>query len=200
MCLPVLRPNFIVSNLQVINTLKLEIMKWIVKNAVMCMTVLLCALAFSSCEKEKSYDIKVPMISDVAWPDGSMLSFMNGSVNIDVLPGAVTEPLRISVAECYNGQNCDFMLKVIHINPEMSFNGPVNISLKCNGELANGAESFDGCNLAVYCWDTKEDFFNGTVGEKLCCTKDENNHTVRFCVKQTGVFAVGITEPAYLNN
>jgi len=193
MWLPVSGPNFTCIKFQVINSLKLEIMKRLIKNVVMCTVILLVALAFSSCE-EKTYEIKVPTESNIAWPAGAFMSYLNGNVKLDVLPGAVTDPVKFTVNECYNGKNCNFLLNVISISPEMRFEGPVNVSLRYNGELANGEDLIDGCRLAVYCWENQEEFYNGAEGEILCCDRDEDNCTINFCIKQTGIFAVAMIE------
>jgi len=151
------------------------------------------AITYYSCDEEDlNMNPKVAVPSLNALPEGNMLSYMNGNVNLDILPGAVANPVRLSVNECHSGANCDFVLKTISIEPIMSFNAPVNVSLKYNGELANTEESFDGCSLIIYSWEKQDSFYNGGPCKTCCCYLDEDKATINFRIIQTGVYAVGI--------
>ena len=161
-----------------------------------CALLLLGAIIYYSCEKdEANSDLHVQVPSLNALPEGSMLSYLNGNVNLDILPGAVTNPVRLYVNECHSGSNCDFVLKTISIEPLMSFNVPIIVSLKYDGELANSEDPFDGYSLIIYSWENQECFYNGGSCETCCCFLEENNRTINFRITQTGVFAVGIKPP-----
>src|SRR5512139_2594562 len=134
-------------------------MKRLVKKTIKWSLMLLCVIAFFSCDKSDSYipaDNHLAVASSEASPDGNILSFLNGNVNLDILPGAVSGIVRLTVNECQSMSNCTFALKVISIEPFMTFNVPVNVSLKYYGELANPEVSIEGCRLCIYSWDRLE--------------------------------------------
>jgi hypothetical protein len=169
-------------------------MKRSVRKPVMFAALLLFgAITFYSCDEDDlNMNPKLAVPSLDALPEGNMLSYMNGNVNLDILPGAVSNPVRISVNECHGGSNCDFVLKTISIEPLMSFNVPVNVSLKYDGELANSEEAIAGCNLIIYSWEKQDYFYSNGTCKTCCCYLDENNRTINFRITQTGIFAVGI--------
>ena len=158
------------------------------------------AITFISCIKEKKYwfmltdtyrnDYHLPRQSDIAWPEGSMLTYLGGNVDLDVLPGAVESPVIISVGEFLVSESGDYALKMISIEPGLSFQGPVNVRMQYNGCLANGSEIVDGCLLEIRRWDNKETFMDGAEGQTLCCTRDAKTCSINFCIQETGVFAV----------
>lgn len=167
-------------------------MKWLIRHSIVCALLFLGAILYYSCDKyEDDIDQPLRLPSRNALPEGNMLSYLNGNVILDILPGAVSNPVRVYVNECHSGSNCDFVLKTISIEPLMSFNVPVNVSLRYDGELANSEGSFDGCNLIIYSWENQECFYNGGSCKTCCCYIDEVNRTINFRITQTGVLAVG---------
>jgi hypothetical protein len=173
-------------------------MKKLMKHKVMLTLLLIGTLTFLSCTEKETWlndkyhnDYRLPLPTDIAWPEGSILTYLNGNVILDVLPGAVTQPVKMMVNECHNGQNCDYLLTIISIGPAMTFDEHVIVSLKYDGELANGEIPVDGCSLLIHYWEKQEDYYNGTEGEVLCCYRNADDSTINFCIEQTGVFAVG---------
>ncbi len=168
-------------------------MKRSINQSVLCALILLNAFAYYSCEKNDPYvpeDIHVAVPYLDAIPEGNMLSYLNGNVNLDILPGAVSSPVRLSVNTCQSGFTSNYVLKTISIEPLMSFNVPVNVSLKYDGELANTESSPEGCQLCIHSWERQECFYNGGQCKTFCCYLDKNNSTINFPIIQTGVFAV----------
>ena len=169
-------------------------MKQSVKQPVMFIFLLFMPLAYYSCEsidKSISEDYSVRVQHSGALPEGNILNFLNGNVSLDIMPGSVTIPVSLSVNECQGLASCSYVLKTIAIEPVMSFNVPVNVSLRYDGELVNEEIPIEDCYLIIYSWEKQECYFNGGPCETICCHLDKNNRTINFPISQTGIFAVG---------
>jgi hypothetical protein len=168
-------------------------MKRSVKQTMILALTVLGAFAYYSCEKnDVPLEVKLSTLPPEAQPEGSILTFLDGNVTLDVLPGAVSEPVLLSVSECHNGSNCNLAVKSISIEPSMSFNVPITVSIKYDGDLANSQVPVEGCPLVTFSWDKKASFYDGVTGKMCCCFVDQTSKTITFHISQTGVFAVGM--------
>jgi hypothetical protein len=128
---------------------------------------------------------------DIAKPSGGSVSLLGGNVEMILPSGAVTSNITFSARECDNSKNCNFLLKMVRIEPKLVLEKPVTVKLKYNGSLSNANVQISECKPVICFWKSEEDYLNGVKQTCLCCCTDTAGATINFCMQQTGVFAVG---------
>ena len=170
----------------------------------LCLIFIFCVftLLFSACEDE--LDPLMPSISDAqifssqARPEGSTISALNNNVIIEFPYGAVQEPVTINVKECGLGGDCNFLLKMITIEPAMEFDMPVTVTMKYEGELVCNENSVEECNIVVCHWAreydylNRIDYMNRLNVECINCTINTREKTLSFMTMETGLFGISV--------
>jgi hypothetical protein len=152
-----------------------------------------CALVISSCQSDEEEGIFVmPEILDTVSGVGGVITAMEGDVVLAFPEGAVNEPITFTVNTCLDEEECNYVIKLIKIEPFVKFNAPVTLSLKYDGLLYSGIEICAEACLKAYFWNTEQDFYNHTLANQCNCGIDYREHTINFCICQTGIFAVGL--------
>ena len=156
--------NFILTKVLVITHQKIRIMK-AKSHLNLCVILFLClfALLFAACEDELDPlmdPINDQLILSKAHPEGSTIAALNNNVLIKFPPGAVEEPVTVKVKECNDGGDCNFLLKMISIEPVMQFAVPVEVTLSYDGELVCNEKTAEECNIVVCHWAREYDYFN----------------------------------------
>ena len=154
--------------------------------------VFLCAIAciFSACKETDPWLAELPLDPETASPNGSIVSAMDGSVMLFVPAGAVLEPVKLVVNECFDEFSYNFLMRMVKIEPLIYFQKPVSLKLRYDGQLANGESPCEGMKLTAYYWDRMENFINREPGKMLCCSLDTAHNTISMCITQTGIYAV----------
>lgn len=167
-------------------------------------TVLFCVLTilFTGCEDELDpVLVGIPDAqphSSQAWPEGNTISALNNNVYLEFPHSAVETPVDIIVKECGVGGDCNFLLKMITIEPAMQFHMPVTVTLKYDGELVCNEESAETCDVVVCHWEreydylNRIDYMNRVNVECINCTINTNNKTISFYTMETGLFGLSV--------
>lgn len=154
-------------------------------------------IMFSGCGADDFNDsIVVPPLQ--AKPDGNVVLALNNNVLIEFPPGAVQETVNIEINACGIGRSCDFLLDMISIQPEMTFEVPVTIQLNYEGELVCNELSPEECNLVICHWPIEFDYLNRLDYENrvnvecICCAIDTVYKTISFTTLKTGLFGLSL--------
>lgn len=155
--------------------------------------VFLCTMAFTSCidpipEGYEDYFVFTP---DVAKPSGNTVSLLEGNIELIFPKGAVNSEIRFSAKECNHPDQCRFLLKMVKIEPGVTFIKPVTVTLKCDGILSNTAVCINECKPVVCYWKNEEDYLNGVKQTCISCSTDTACVAIKFSMQETGIFAVG---------
>lgn len=153
----------------------------------------LCAFAFSSCTDQYDNDLYgiSGYILNAQKSDGTVLSLLQGNVELIIPDGALSSSVVFTAKQCENPNECRFLLKMVKIEPLVSFNKPVIVKFKCNGCLSNGYILPNECTPVVKFWETEADILMGVESTCVSCSKENNGTLLIFSVMQTGVFAIG---------
>lgn len=165
-------------------------MKTMLKHPDILMMMLLCIIIFASCDGPYTGSAEPDFTDEIAKPTGSTVVALGGNVTLELPEGAIEDPVIFQVNECLDNVECPYVLKLIRIDPLMTFNKPVSVTINYAGELANGTEINEGCTLSICYWDTEECFFNRVGEHSTSCCVDADNNVIRFCITQTGVYAI----------
>lgn len=145
----------------------------------------------SSCDEPSIGFPENDFPTDLGKPEGSTVTALDGEIIMEIPEGALDEPVRFSVNECLDNVPCEFVLKMIRIDPMVVFKEPVLVKLKYNGEHLNlGNNLSEGCSLTVCYWDCELDFLNRDNQKSTCCCLDTEEGVISFCITQTGVYAI----------
>jgi len=166
-------------------------------------TSLLVIFLLSSCEREENiYELNETkkIDTDLADPEGSILTFLNGKVTLDVPPEAVPKHIKLSVIElldneCMDMSDCNWIVKMIAIEPQMAFGKPVIVRMEYDRDRVNSELSLHGCAPVIYYWPSDEDFVLLRRREIVNYEFDDSNKSIHFEIKQTGLFAIGVYIP-----
>ena len=166
--------------------------------------LILCSLAFLFTGCEDEFDppevdpLDVQIFSSQARPEGSTISALNNNVLIEFPPGAVEEPFMVNVKECDVGGDCNFLLKMIAIEPVMQFGVPIEVTLKYNGELVCNEKTAEECNVVVCHWAreydylNRLDYMNRVNVECINCKINSADKTLTFLTMKTGLFGLSV--------
>jgi len=169
-----------------------------------CTTLFLCALAslYTGCQDEIDPNMngiaEAQVTSNQARPEGSKISALNNNVLIEFPPGAVEEPFMVNVKECDVGGDCNFLLKIIAIEPVMQFGVPIEVTLKYNGELVCNEKTAEECNVVVCHWAreydylNRLDYMNRVNVECINCKINSADKTLTFLTMKTGLFGLSV--------
>lgn len=153
---------------------------------------IMCLCLIASCDMyPDGYNDYFPYTPDTAKPSGSAVSLLDGNVEIIVPSGAVTSNITFFARMCDNPNDCNFLMKMVRIEPNVVFEKPVTIKLRTNGCLSNTNAEMTGCKPVICFWNSEEDYMNGVKHTCICCSTDSSEVTINFCTQQTGIFAVG---------
>ena len=149
------------------------------------------ALFLPSCQDEDDVIFYVPENTDTVSGIGGTIKALNGNVILSFPEGAVDEAITFTVNVCPDTEECEYAIKMIKIEPLVKFNAPVTLSLKYDGELFNNVQICEGMCLQAYFWNDEQDFYNHTLVSQCLCGVNYVDHTINFCICQSGIFAVG---------
>jgi len=155
--------------------------------------VFFCAIAFTSCFDPipEGYEDYFGYTPNVAKPGGSAVSLLEGNIEILIPEGAVDREISLTAREYDNPGQYKFLLKMVRIEPKITFAKPVTIKLKYDGILSNTNVSITDCKPVICYWKSEEDFLNGVKQTCIYCCSDTACSAIKFCMEQTGIFAVG---------
>jgi len=162
--------------------------------------LILYAFTFSSCSDQSDYDFSgsSDLFQNSPKTDGTVLSLLQGNVELIIPEGALASSVIFNAKQCENPNECRFLLKMVKIEPLVSFTKPVTVKLKCNGCLSNGYTLPIECTPVVKFWETEADILMGVESSCVSCSKEIDGTFLKFSIMQTGVFAIGnpgLTEP-----
>lgn len=153
----------------------------------------LSVLAITSCFDSipDEYEDYFAYTPNVAKPGGNTVSLLEGNIELLIPEGAVNSEIFLSAKECDHSEQCRFLLKMVRIEPKITFAKPVTVTLKYDGILSSTDVQFTDCKPVICYWKNEEDYLNGVKQTCICCCKDTASAAIKFCVQQTGIFAVG---------
>jgi len=127
-------------------------------------------------------------------PEGASGETMEGNLLIDAPAGAVTETLTISIKQGPEEDHNGFLLKSVKISPSfLSYNKPLKISFKYNGELlSNGSNPGEG-TMDLYCFPNEKAYEEWVLYnvEPMCeCTLNAGEETIEAFICRNGIFAI----------
>ncbi len=159
--------------------------------------VFISVFIYTSCDEPDDFFITNP--SEIAQPGGSAVSLANGNVSLFIPQGAVNTNIKITARICNSSEDCNFLLKMIKIEPAVRFEKPVTVLFKYDGELLNSQVSPEGCPLTVCYWNSEEDYASRLKHQCISCCVDSTANAIKFCIEQTGLFAVAINTNGEFN-
>lgn len=128
-------------------------------------------------------------------PDGGTLTGFNGDVVMTIPEGALTRPVRLEIMHLPNGGGWpgtyqDEFLKPFKIEPYITFNKPVHLTMKCNGCLSKGNEIGEKTVVFVNVWGSQSDYCcqSGACASCFCCS-NASSQRIETCIRTTGVIA-----------
>ena len=195
MCHLSFRVNFTLCKSECIKWLKFNVMKKSIKQPVIFALIFFSAMLISSCADSSNEDegfLRLPIPNNITKPEGGFVSTMKGNVTFYFPSGAVKEQINIVVNEFDNSSGSNYSLKVISIEPLMSFFSPVIVRLKYDSLLLNGEQMPQKQQFVVYHWEKEADNVNGAKETCIPCCINNSTNCVEFCILQTGVFAVDV--------
>jgi len=128
---------------------------------------------------------------NVAKPGGNVVSLLEGNVEITIPEGAVNSEITLTAKECDYPDQCRFLLKMVKIDPGITFMKPVTVKLKYDGILSNTDVWITECKPVVLYWKNEEEYLNGVKQSCISCCADTSCVAIQFCMQQAGIFAVG---------
>lgn len=178
-------------------------MKNLMRNLVLCTICVAGLLSAYSCEEDDMIiESNLTKISqtDIYETEGTILSYLSGTVHLLLSPSASTKSDQFKVLEllndeCMDMSDCNWIVKMISIGPAMSFRDPVIVSMNYDMELEDRRLVLEGQPPVIYYWANEEDFTTQTKRETLLYDYDDNNKTINFHIKRTGLFAIGVNVP-----
>ena len=157
---------------------------------VMLLQVIVLAMAVCSCEEGPVgvFGELPPMIG----ADGGIVTGLNGDVMLSIPPGALSEDVRFVIHEWLNksGMNESGFLKTFVIEPYLTFDLPVQLTVKCQGCLENGSTLNEGMSVFFLMWDNPAAYCTeGAQCCSNCCCIEMPSNSVSSCIGKTGVIA-----------
>jgi hypothetical protein len=128
---------------------------------------------------------------NVAKPGGNTVSLLEGNIELIIPEGAIDSEITLKAKVCDHPDQCKFLLKMVKIEPNITFMKPVTIKFKYDGILSNSNESIPESKPVICYWKNEEDYLNGVKQTCISCCNDTLCVAVKFCMQQTGIFAVG---------
>jgi hypothetical protein len=167
-------------------------MKRMIKLQVFGALVLSSVLILTSCQSGFDEVISHPEfgLEGIVSPVGGTLSLLNGDVTLQFPEGAIDFTEQFSVKTCEDPAECIYLLKMVSIEPYVTFNKPVKLIIRYDGSLMNNPEVFcPGTCATPFFWDNPQDFL-GHMPEKSgeCCI-DPEKKCISMNIMQTGVYA-----------
>lgn len=156
-----------------------------------------------SCNRENKYDdSEVVDIKESGTPatENDHLDFLNGTVVITFSPDEVKNPSELNVSEylhdeCMDMSDCNWIVNMIYITPQLTFNAPVYVTINYDKAKINSSLSLEEENPVLYYWPDEENFAKLTRRETVSYDFDENLNTINFYIKKTGLYALGLMVP-----
>lgn len=149
------------------------------------------AMVFSSCDEWASDTGGVPLPDNFITQSGGVITAFEGNVTLTFPRNALSGVVGIHVDMCLDQKECNYLLRPIIIEPAMTFNQPVNVTLKYDGLLAvSPIEMPENSLLMATIWESEMDFFNNqSCGNCICCV-DEVLKTITFCICSSGIITI----------
>jgi hypothetical protein len=122
--------------------------------------------------------------------DGGIVSGFDGDVLLIIPPGALSEDVSFSMSEWTykSDRNDSGFLKTFVIEPYITFDLPVQLTVSCQGCLEKGNTLNEGMSLSFLIWDTPDAYF--TVGSQFCsncCCIEVSSNSITSSISRTGV-------------
>ena len=171
-------------------------MKRMIKFQVFGALVLSLAVVFTSCQQEDvettfpTYGPEVIGPGALISSSGGILSMLDGNVILEFPQGAIDFTEYFKVRICDDPAECKYLLKMISIEPFVTFKKPVKLSITYDKVLMNNPEILcSGISATPIFWDSPQDFLNDLPEKCSECFIDPENMCITLYIMQTGVYA-----------
>ena len=145
----------------------------------------------TSCKDDNLFEPELPLNPELASPNGSIMSFLNGSVMLFIPEGAVNQPVTLKINVCNDEENCYYNLKAFSIEPFIVFNKPVTMKIRYDGELSTENSICDGIRYSAFFWNEMEGYQSRQCGNCVFCSVDTTSRIFTTAITRTGIYAIG---------
>lgn len=155
------------------------------------MPAILLVLTFTCCEDEigPGYipDDPTPLIG----PEGGVVYGFDGEVMMIIPAGALKQEVKFSMHEVLlkSSTNEAELLKTFVIEPSVTFNVPVTLSVKWDGCLSYDCTPCEGMDVYFCTWCNMSAYCQNSEGCLFACSVDMTNKIISACIYGTGVIA-----------
>jgi hypothetical protein len=153
------------------------------------------ALDFTSCNEENEMLLPNPgpakETTNAVTPEGGILSALDDNVVLTIPEGALSFTENFTVNACQAIGNCPYLIHPIYIEPFVTFNKPVALTIRFTGCLCYG-NVFDCHNncVKVLNWGNSRDFLEQFTANEYNGIINQSKGTIDLIIYQTGVFAI----------
>lgn len=166
--------------------------KWNVMKRVMAALVIVSAIV--ACEKKEPLLVNYVDLYPAIGEKGGIITGFNGDVVLIIPAGALDEPVKFKIEEWpgFRVSDVNDFLGTFAIEPFITFNVPVQLTVKCKGCLTNGKTLCDGMVASFYIWNNELEYLNQSGPCISCCCCEIPSQTITACIGITGIISTRV--------